>query len=69
MQIHLNGEPRRVSGLSSPCSLLSLIAHLGLGEKRLAAEHNGHIIPRSQWADAMIQESDTLEIVHAIGGG
>ncbi|HET9339295.1 MAG TPA: sulfur carrier protein ThiS, partial [Casimicrobiaceae bacterium] len=39
------------------------------GERRLAVELNGAIVPRSRWAETALRDGDRLEIVHAIGGG
>ena len=46
-----------------------IIELLGLGGKRLAMEVNQEILPRSRYAEHAIEEGDSVEIVHAIGGG
>ena len=66
MQILLNGESRSVA---PEMRLPALIEQLRLGERRLAVELNGAIVPRSTWADTALRDGDQLEIVHAIGGG
>ena len=66
MQVLVNGKDTTVPAGSS---LLDLIALLGLSEARLALECNQVIVPRSQHATQVLQEGDTIEIVHAIGGG
>jgi len=66
MQILLNGESRSVA---PETRLPTLIEQLRLGERRLAVELNGAIVPRSTWADTALRDGDRLEIVHAIGGG
>ena len=66
MQIVVNGQTRNESaGLALP----ALIEQLRLGERRLAVELNGEIVPRSAWPETALNEGDQLEIVHAIGGG
>lgn len=65
MQLILNGEPYQFDGET----LAGLIEHLGLAGRRLAAEVNREIIPRGQHALHHLHEGDTVEIVHAIGGG
>ena len=42
---------------------------MDLGEARIAVELNLEIVPRSEHPTTMLKEGDTLEVVHAIGGG
>jgi sulfur carrier protein len=66
MQILVNGETRSIA---PDTRLPSLIEQLRLGERRLAVELNGAIVPRSTWDQTALRDGDRLEIVHAIGGG
>jgi len=66
MNITLNGESRT---LESDASLGQLLEMLGLGDKRIAIEVNREIVPRSEYDNFRLSESDTIEIVNAIGGG
>ena len=66
MNITLNGTPRDVPDQLSASDLL---LSLGLADKRLALEINQEIVPRSTFAARRINPGDTVEIVHAIGGG
>ena len=66
MDIVLNGEPR---SLSRPLTVLELLQGEGLGERRVAVEVNGEIVPRSRHAGQPLQQGDRIEIVHALGGG
>jgi len=66
MQIEVNGQPAEC--IDNP-SLERLLKDLGYGEQRVAVEHNGQIVPKAQFADTAIAAGDTLEVVHAIGGG
>jgi len=66
MQILVNGEVHTVAPTTA---LPALIEQMRLGERRLAVELNGAIVPRSSWADTALNDGDRLEIVHAIGGG
>lgn len=66
MNILLNGESRP---LDSGTHLAQLLQELELEGKRLAVEINREIIPRSQYANTELKNGDTIEIVHAIGGG
>ena len=69
LTIHLNGQPRTFSELTSPTNLASVITTLGLKADRIAVEHNGAIVSRSAWNQAQVSEGDRLEIVHFVGGG
>ncbi len=66
LSIILNGEPRRLDG---PVSVRELLAQLGLDPAKIAVERNLEIVPRSAYADVMVDNGDRLEVVHFIGGG
>jgi sulfur carrier protein len=66
MNIRLNGEPLALPGLYT---IDTLLVAQGLAERRVAVEVNGEIVPRSRHADHALAEGDTVEIVHALGGG
>ncbi len=66
MNIHINGQSREVAdGLS----VSALLDELGYGEKRVAIERNGELVPRSRHGEEMLADGDRIEIVQAIGGG
>ncbi|HEU4774591.1 MAG TPA: sulfur carrier protein ThiS [Lysobacter sp.] len=66
MNITLNGEPR---SLATPTTLTQLLLAEGLAERRVAIEVNGEIVPRSLHGERALADGDTIEIVHALGGG
>ena len=66
MDITVNGEPH---SLDRQLSISELLERLELGDKRVAVERNGEIVPRSAHADRVVEPGDRIEIVHAIGGG
>lgn len=67
MQITINGKTRNFD--FQQCNVTELVNQLALTGKRLAIECNGEIVPRSQFAEKMLQDGDKLEIVGAVGGG
>ncbi|MGB4468827.1 MAG: sulfur carrier protein ThiS [Azovibrio sp.] len=67
LELTLNGTSRRFSGTS--LTLAALIEQLGYTGKRIAVEHNGEIVPRSQYGNILLANGDQLEIVVAVGGG
>jgi thiamine biosynthesis protein ThiS len=42
---------------------------LGFAVQRVAAELNGMVVRRGQWAETLLNEGDKIEIVHFVGGG
>lgn len=66
MEILVNGTPHLVPDGSTVADLLLI---LELQDKRLAIEINRELVPRSQFETVVLQPHDTVEIVHAIGGG
>lgn len=55
--------------LDSPVKLCRLLEDLKYDTKRIAVEKNGEIIPKAQYQDVSINDSDTLEVVSFVGGG
>ncbi|WP_133500825.1 sulfur carrier protein ThiS [Cognatilysobacter terrigena] len=66
LTLQLNGETRVVPVGTRLRDLLDLE---GLGQRRVAVEINGEIVPRSRHADYALHGGDRVEIVHALGGG
>jgi len=64
--IRMNGDAREIPAGSSVSQLLQLA---GYGDRRVAVERNGEIVPRSQHASTEVASGDQVEIVQAIGGG
>ncbi len=66
MDIVLNGQGRRIDPGMSVADLLVIEL---LGERRVAVEVNGAIVPRSRHGEHRLHPGDRVEIVHALGGG
>ncbi|MDO8207531.1 MAG: sulfur carrier protein ThiS [Gallionella sp.] len=64
--VYVNGAPRQ---LTDSCSIAALIEELGHTGRRIALERNGDIVPRSLYAECVLNDGDKLEIVVAVGGG
>lgn len=66
MTVTINGDSREVpDGLN----ILQLLEHLGINAGRVAIERNRDILSRAQWAETRVQQNDSYEIVHFVGGG
>ncbi len=63
--ITLNGESRRTTAET----IAALVRELELDPTKVAVERNREIVPRSTLPEAPLQDGDTLEIVHFVGGG
>ncbi len=66
MRIQLNGESFE---FPDGQTVADLLVRLDLTGRRVAVELNLDIVPRSQHSETVLREGDTLEVVHAIGGG
>ena len=66
MHIQLNGEKTL---LPDHATITDLLALQGLGQRRVAVEVNGEIVPRGRHEAHALHEGDAVEIVHALGGG
>lgn len=67
MDITLNGEDRHFD--RAPLTIAALLDAEGLGQRRVAVEVNGEIVPRGRHAEHALHAGDRVEIVHALGGG
>lgn len=66
IRVRLNGKLRDVGGGHTVRSLLeSLELHPGM----VVVELNREILRRDAYADVGVEEGDTIELVHFVGGG
>lgn len=66
MRIHFNGQPL---DLPDACCVTQLLQLQRLGERRVAVEVNGSVVPRGRHAEHLLHDGDSVEVVHALGGG
>jgi thiamine biosynthesis protein ThiS len=64
--IRVNGEHRRVTG---GISIAEMLNEIGLDPRKVAVERNLEIVPKSTLSEVGIEDGDTFEIVHFVGGG
>ncbi len=50
-------------------SLFDLLKKYNLNNKKVAIEHNGAIITKTNYKKKKLKNNDKVEIVHFIGGG
>lgn len=46
-----------------------LLAHYNLKPEVVIVELNSQIVEKSSYAETILQEGDTIELVHFVGGG
>ena len=66
ISVNVNGEPRSIAEGSSIAAMLEAI---GLDPRKVAVEHNLEVVPRSTLAEVRVNDGDSFEIVHFVGGG
>jgi len=66
LEIRVNGEQRRVPG---GLSIAQMLEELGLDPLRVAVERNLEVVPRANLAQVRVEDGDTFEVVHFVGGG
>jgi thiamine biosynthesis protein ThiS len=64
--VRVNGDERAIpAGLTVD----RLLEHLSLNPRMVVVEHNCEILRRESLAETVVQEGDSLELVHFVGGG
>lgn len=66
MEITVNGKSKP---LAAGTTVAALLQSLDLQPMRVAVEVNEDLLPRKQFADTVVQDGDTIEIVTFVGGG
>lgn len=66
MEIIFNGKPRE---LNAGTSIQELLDQLRLDCLQIVVEHNHNIIARQRLAETALEDGDTLEVIHFVGGG
>ena len=65
-KIQLNGKKITIR---PKATIYGLLKKFKLNNKKVAIEHNGIIIPKSNYKKKYLKNNDKLEVVHFIGGG
>jgi len=66
MKVFLNGEVRDVP---PELDLERLLEHFSLPSRRVAVELNKQVVGRADWRNTKVKDSDTIEVIHFVGGG
>ena len=65
-KIQLNGKKVTIKPRAT---IYELLKRFKLNNKKVAIEHNGTIVPKSNYKKKILKNNDKLEVVHFIGGG
>lgn len=66
MTITVNGEERDIG---EGAVVLSLLDELGLDPKTVVVQLNDDIVQRVDYAATALNDGDSIELVHFVGGG
>jgi sulfur carrier protein len=66
VKIKVNGEE---ISIPEDSNIQDLVAELGYKNKRIAIEVNETIIPKSKHQSYLLESSDRVEVINAVGGG
>jgi len=67
--VHLIINGKDYDDIPDGINVAGLITHLDLPTRKIAIERNMAVIPKSSYSDVTLENHDTLEIIHFIGGG
>lgn len=66
MKVFLNGQ---LKDIPDGLNLSQLLEHFDLPSQRVAVELNRTVVRRSDWPAITVADSDTIEVIHFVGGG
>lgn len=66
ISVVINGKERSVP---AGITLRELLEHLELEPSMVVVERNREIVERNRYTEVEVEEGDTLELVHFVGGG
>ena len=68
MTIVVNGVERDMDGATTVAALVRALGR-DPDQAGTAIARNGDVVPRRHWADTLLTDGDTVEVVAAVGGG
>ena len=68
--IKVNGVDIDTDGKSfAGKSIAEYLSTTNFDSKRIAVEKNGELVPQAKYAETLLADGDTLEVVSFVGGG
>ena len=66
MQITINGQKKE---FGKEITVLEILEVLNIDPRKVAVEHNLHLIRRETHGQTVLNDGDELEIINFVGGG
>jgi len=66
ISVQVNGERRAIS---AGRTIAGMLRELGIDPRKVAVERNLEVVARSSLDEIAVDEGDSFEIVHFVGGG
>ena len=63
--VKVNGAELEIAGKT----IAEYLADTNYDMKRIAVERNGEIVPKAKYAETVLQDGDSIEVVSFVGGG
>lgn len=63
--VKINGKDLDIAGKT----VAEYLAGTNYDAKRIAVERNGMIVPKAAYAETVLMDEDTVEVVSFVGGG
>ncbi len=63
--VTINGEEKNCAGMT----VSQYLERTAYDPMRIAVERNGDIVPKTAYADTVLQDNDVIEVVSFVGGG
>ena len=67
--LRINGQDKEFAAGKMPTTLADLLKHLGIDEITAAAEVDGQIIERQNFAHTVLRTGQDIELIRFMGGG
>jgi sulfur carrier protein len=69
MHIKVNGKEHELPGDMAPVLAVLVFLDIDSTQTGIAVALNLEVVPRSAWANTMVEHNDQLEIIRAMQGG
>ena len=66
MNVHVNGERRRLDGGTS---VAEVVRELTDSERGVAVAVDGEVVPRRAWSETALADGQHVEVLRAVQGG
>ncbi|HOQ04855.1 MAG TPA: sulfur carrier protein ThiS [Anaerohalosphaeraceae bacterium] len=67
--LKINGTPQTFEPSEQPATLADLLKQLQMEKAAVVAEVDGQIIPRERFAQTVLRDGQSIELVRFVGGG